>query len=145
MNYYLKIVCGINTRNINLPFNFEVNSEFIDDNCSLETDINIIKDNFMINNGNIDSNIELEFKTEVGKNEELNIIDEITLNEDKDNNIYSMVIYFVKTGDTLWKIAKKFKSTVEDIVRVNNIEDENKIYPGQQLYIPKFINRRVAV
>ena len=50
-----------------------------------------------------------------------------------------MIIYFVKPNDTLWNIAKKFRSTVEDIVRVNNIEDENKIYPGQQLFIPKYV------
>jgi len=56
-----------------------------------------------------------------------------------------MVIYFVKPGDTLWKIAKHFKSRVEDIARVNNIENENVIHPGQQLYIPKFARRNIAV
>ena len=66
--------------------------------------------------------------------------------EEYDNqDIYSMVIYFVKPGDTLWKIAKKFRSRVEDIARVNGIEDVNKIYPGQQLYIPKFTRSRIAI
>ena len=48
-----------------------------------------------------------------------------------------MTIYFVKPGDSLWKIAKKYKSTVEEIMKVNDIEDKNKIYPAQQLFIPK--------
>lgn len=56
-----------------------------------------------------------------------------------------MVIYFVKPGDTLWKIAKQFKSKVEDIARINEIEDENKIYVGEQLYIPKFTRNRIAI
>ena len=73
------------------------------------------------------------------------MIEEVDMEESKDCNTYSMVIYFVKPGDTLWKIAKKFKSTVEDIARVNEIEDINKIYPGQQLYIPKFVKREIAV
>ena len=34
-----------------------------------------------------------------------------------------MEIYVVKAGDTLWKIAKRFGSTVEDIERVNGIEN----------------------
>ena len=55
-----------------------------------------------------------------------------------------MVIYFVKPGDTLWKIAKMFKSTVEDIARLNNIEDVNKLTVGQQLYIPRFCKSRVT-
>ena len=52
---------------------------------------------------------------------------------------------YVDYGDTLWKIAKKFRSTIEDIARVNGIEDPNKIYPGEQLYIPKFVKKAVAV
>lgn len=57
------------------------------------------------------------------------------IEENRDTVSYSIVIYFVKPKDTLWEIAKKFRSTVEDIARVNGIEDVNKIYPGQQLFI----------
>ena len=67
------------------------------------------------------------------------------INDEENDEGYSMIIYFVKQGDTLWKIAKKFRSTVADIARVNGIEDENKIYVGQQLYIPKYIKKRIAV
>ena len=49
-----------------------------------------------------------------------------------------MIIYFVKPNDTLWKIAKRFQSTIEDIARVNNLEDPNKLSIGQQLFIPRF-------
>lgn len=38
----------------------------------------------------------------------------------------------------MWKIAKRFGSTVEDIARINGIEDENKIYPDQKLFIPHY-------
>ena len=55
-----------------------------------------------------------------------------------------MVIYFVKPKDTLWLIAKKFDSTIEEIARVNEIEDVNRIMPGMQLFIPKFCNRKTA-
>ena len=50
----------------------------------------------------------------------------------------SSITYTVQRGDTLWNIAKKFGSTVDGIARTNGIEDKNKIYPGQKLYIPKF-------
>ena len=43
---------------------------------------------------------------------------------------YSVIIYVVKDGDTLWKIAKKYGSTVDDIVRVNGIENPDKINIG---------------
>ena len=47
-------------------------------------------------------------------------------------------IYTVKKGDSLWKIAKKFRSTVDNIAKVNGIEDVDKIEVGQQLFIPRY-------
>ncbi|PRX26485.1 LysM domain-containing protein [Orenia metallireducens] len=45
--------------------------------------------------------------------------------------------YTVKTGDTLYQIAKKFNTTVEKIIAINpNIKNKNTIYPGQQIKIP---------
>ena len=67
------------------------------------------------------------------------VIDKLDVSDINDENIYSIVVYFVKPGDTLWNIAKKFKSTIKAILSINGIEDENKINIGQQLFIPKFI------
>lgn len=46
-------------------------------------------------------------------------------------------IYVVRPGDTLSSIANRFNTTVDVIVRANNIEDPNVIYPGQRLIIPR--------
>ena len=70
---------------------------------------------------------------------EISVIDNIESAEDSDENVYSIVVYFVKPGDTLWNIAKRFKSTISAIASVNGIEDENVINVGQQLFIPKFV------
>lgn len=43
--------------------------------------------------------------------------------------------YIVKSGDTLSAIAKKFKTTVNAIVKKNNIKNKNLIYAGQVLKI----------
>jgi spore germination protein len=44
--------------------------------------------------------------------------------------------YTVQPGDTLWRIAQQFGTTVEAIVALNNITDPNRIFPGQVLMIP---------
>ena len=43
--------------------------------------------------------------------------------------------YIVKSGDNLTKIAKKYGTTVDNIVKLNGIKNKNLIYAGQKLRI----------
>ena len=47
----------------------------------------------------------------------------------------SSITYTVKAGDTLSGIAKKYNTSVDKLVKDNNIKDKNKIYVGQKLVI----------
>lgn len=51
------------------------------------------------------------------------------------NNTTTSTYYMVKNGDNLTKIAKKFGTTVNSIVSLNNIKNPNLIYPNQRLLI----------
>ena len=54
----------------------------------------------------------------------------------KTNNIYdNMKQYVVKSGDSLYMIAKGHNTTVEDLKKVNHLYS-NTIYPNQILFIP---------
>ncbi|WP_125153321.1 DUF3794 and LysM peptidoglycan-binding domain-containing protein [Clostridium rectalis] len=48
----------------------------------------------------------------------------------------SIIIYVVQNGDTLWKIAKKYNTTIDKLVKINNIENPDSIKPGEKLIIP---------
>lgn len=48
----------------------------------------------------------------------------------------SVTIYVVNKNDTLWNLAKKYKTTVEELVRLNSIENPDSIFPGEKLIIP---------
>ena len=41
----------------------------------------------------------------------------------------------IQKGETLWGLARRYKTTVAEIVRLNNITDPNKIKAGQKLLI----------
>lgn len=41
------------------------------------------------------------------------------------------IIYTVKRGDTLWSIARRYHTSIANIVRLNRIKNPNLIYPGQ--------------
>ena len=48
----------------------------------------------------------------------------------------SVIIYVIEEGDTLWKLAKKYKTTISDIVKLNDIQDPDYIVAGEKLIIP---------
>lgn len=45
--------------------------------------------------------------------------------------------YVVKRGDTLSKIAKQYRCTVEEVVALNRIKNRNLIFEGQKLILPQ--------
>jgi membrane-bound lytic murein transglycosylase D len=47
-----------------------------------------------------------------------------------------MPIHTVEEGDTLWDIARKYSTTVNELLSVNEISAAKPIRPGQILHIP---------
>lgn len=56
---------------------------------------------------------------------------------DSVKNMPSIVIYTVQNNDTLWKIAKKYSTTIEDIVTLNDLENPEMLDQNMKLLIPK--------
>lgn len=46
--------------------------------------------------------------------------------------------YTILPGDTLWSLAKCFGTTVDTLVRLNNIQNPDQIYVGELLRVPCF-------
>lgn len=109
---------------------------------SVETCIDHVGFN-MLSEKEVELRYLLSFNTKVTDNKQDSIISDIEfIDIDKCvlDKMASMVIYVVQPGDTLWNIAKKYNASVEDLVSVNDIEDPNKIYPGQKLLVIKRVN-----
>lgn len=56
---------------------------------------------------------------------------------EKTAGVKEMVFYFVQEGETLYAIAKRYRTTVHAILSTNRLEDPNAISPGQALIIPR--------
>ncbi|MFF2445769.1 LysM peptidoglycan-binding domain-containing protein [Neobacillus sp. NPDC058068] len=48
-----------------------------------------------------------------------------------------LVIHIVQSGDTLWKIAQKYGTTVDAITKANNLDPAKYLEIGQKLTIPR--------
>lgn len=65
----------------------------------------------------------------------INLITDIDEIENSENTSHGIIIYYPKNDDTLWKIAKKYGTTVDKLKTINAITDSNAIVPGTPLII----------
>lgn len=130
----------IDMKSVIIPFDYNMNIPGINQDSKVGTTIEIsTQDIVIMPDESIDIKVDLQFIVNTFENENINVIQEINIEENRDDKRFSIIIYFVKSGDTLWKIAKRFRSTIESIATLNGIEDENNIQIGQQLFIPMAI------
>jgi len=74
-----------------------------------------------------------EKQKSVGKNVKSDKKEEIAYTNIPDDGF---IIYTVKSGDSIWEIAKKYNGVSDvDIIRLNNLKNGDSISPGQKLKI----------
>lgn len=139
LNYIFSSNNSVDTKKTAIPFNFNVDFPGVNQNSDIEVNPEIGMQDFIItSDGSIDVKVDIVFNVSLATHTHINVIDDIKEDENRSVCTCSLVVYYVKDGDTLWKIAKRFGSTVEEIARINGIEDENKLSIGQQLFIPRY-------
>lgn len=124
-----------------LPFKQSIETK----GCKLGMDVTIEKSidhvGFnMLSNREMEIRFLISFNTSVIDCNEAEIITDIEISDiDREfiDGMASITIYVVQPGDALWHIAKRYNMAIEEIVSINEIEDPNKIYPGQKLLILK--------
>mgnify|MGYP004647360883 FL=1 len=123
-----------------LPFNQEIEIKGLDENSQI--DINAVAEDLsfsMLSEKEVEIRLTVSFDAVATDMKNGSIITAVTESENEQPCQLKggAVIYTVKKGDTLWNIAKKYHTTVEDIVKINKIENPDLIYPCQRLLIFK--------
>lgn len=121
---------------------------FLSNNEEIPKPVNPPEENtntyYIVKSGDTLSYIALWYNTTVEELVKLNNIQnpnliyvgqKILITTSGDPNKQNQITYIVKRGDNLTKIAKRYRTTVNKIVILNNIQNPNLIYPGQKLVI----------
>lgn len=127
---------------------FEIESKIIDIIVDQNVDIGSSLENSKVlvdiegenitvtqNGKDLDIRIDLEVEVKVLNLEKINVIENITDDDLDISGLDSINIYIVKPNDNLWKIAKKYKTSVEKIVKTNDILNPDEISVGQKILV----------
>ena len=136
---------GIEIKRYVCPFNFEMEDDCIKDSQKVDTEIECLSGDYtIISDGNIDCKIDLQFNTEISDIQQIRLIDKINVSNELGESNCNMVIHRIQQGDTLWNIAKKYKTTVENIIKINSLEDDN-LNIGKKIYIQRNSNNKKSI
>lgn len=129
---------------------------FLNDNSSIPSNENLNNKEYQTENlyytvkrGDTLNQIAIKYGTTVQEIADINGISNVNLIYPgqilriiTNSNIYGVqtnatgkTYYTIKRGDTLWEIANKYETTIQNIASWNNIKNVNLIYPGQRIVI----------
>ena len=128
----------LESKSIIEDFSFDAIVDNISLNYQINTNVYVLAQDFIVlPDESVDIKVDLSFMIELAKIDNINIINNVEEDNINITERCSIVIYYTKLGDTLWNIAKRFGSTVGEIVRINEIENPDSLMPGEQLFIPR--------
>ena len=145
----VKVLCS--SRDENQPlFPIETSTEFEhsfdmpennSDNVACDAKIFVNHMGYTISGANaVDLRLLIGISVKIAANDRIRTIASIEkthCDDSEGNGMLSYIIYFVQKGDTLWNIAKRYKTTVEDILNDNDIPDPDNINVGQKIRLVK--------
>ncbi len=121
-----------------IPFEHELEVDVLDDNYRVFNTVCIEKLDVDLNKDEIDLSIKVKRCTEVVlRKSESFIVKGEDMGEYDLSKAPSLVVYICKENDTLWNVAKKYNTTEEEIMSINDIKMEDELKPGKCLILEK--------
>ncbi len=124
-----------------IPFSFKIENETIDAQSILDTNIALDHSGYIIRTDReIEIRASVKTDTKVLSEKNKSIISDIVLDEEtplKKENQSGITIYFCDEGEKLWDVAKRYRTTIDEIAKINSIDENIMLKKNQKLIIPK--------
>lgn len=131
---------GISSYEEEIPFKTSIEIEGAKIDMVPSIDVNVEHISFdKISGRELDLKIILNAEAKLSQKNTFELIKNVVEVDLPENikNMPTFIIYAVQKSDNLWKIAKRYGATIEDIVKVNDIENPESIPFGTKIIIPK--------
>lgn len=130
---------SMSCKSYEIPFTKLIELEDFDDNCEVSITNGGVDAFCSVTANEIEINCQYEFDIFIKKHEIIQGIIDVTEEKENPEKLKSMpgiVGYLVKKEDTLWEIAKKYCTTVKNIMDINELPNET-VEPGRRILVVK--------
>ena len=110
-----------------------------DISCGVKLDVEQCN-NSILSGQEIEVKVVISAVVKVYGNIKIDIISDVKHTESYKNEFDlqpTLTLYYIQPGDTLWKIGKRFNTTIEELKNLNDIADSNLLSSGRQILIQK--------
>ena len=123
------------SQDVIFPLEYETDIDSVAGGLICEYDISLLSSSYnILSEKEIEIRTNAEFFVRLTESTQLGIITDCTITEPEAVSSPRIIIYFVKAGDTLWDIAKRYNTTTARIKEINRIE--SGITQGDKILIP---------
>jgi len=121
-----------------IPFSITVDCAGADENTMCEVKTDVVSLAYSILNSNqLELRITMDVKIRLKRKMKDRMLSNITVSgEHRANGRDGIVIYFCDSNEKVWDIAKKYRTTVNDIMDANELTSEDEVKRGSKLLIP---------
>ncbi len=124
-----------------LPYKHDIDIKGINADMKADVALELEHCNYsMISSNQVEIRIVISVNSKVETKKKIPVINKANENLIEENKLISkpsVIIYIAQPGDNLWKIAKKYGTTVDNLIKTNNLNDRDILTPGQQILILK--------
>lgn len=135
----------INSIKTDIPFSEAIEIEDVtgEMDCSCEVQVQYISHTFITPN-EFELKVTVLVKVEVSQTIEKEVLLDIEEMEETQDEDFGIYVYFVQPEDNLWSIAKRYNTTINGILRYNDIENQDALEVGSRLMIFKKLDSSIA-
>lgn len=122
-----------------IPFKHDIEVKGIDREMKPNVSLEMEHSNYsMISSDQVEIRVVIGVNAKVETKKQIPVIskaNEGMLDEKKLLAMPSIVIYITQPGDSLWEIAKKYGTTVDNLMKTNNLSERDILMVGQQILV----------
>lgn len=124
-----------------IPFVHEVEISGINREMKPNVSFELEHSNYsMVSSDQVEIRVVIGVDTKVEAKKKIPVISKVIegqIDEKKLQSMPSVILYITQPGDNLWKIAKKYGTTVDILARINNFSERDVLVVGQQILVLK--------